>query len=230
MVYLGEEIDYRTQAEQYDWEQTRPAESARRDRQRPAARTLSHGLRRLKKLTRRSHGARLLGVLRRHVQGGRLCDFGCGTGRLLAEASRWFRLWGVDISAAAVARARQHLPQAELFVGPVTRVRLSAESFDAVTMQSYLEHEQQPLAALGAAQAALKRDGVVALKVPNFASWNRRLRGRNWCGYRLPDHCNYFTPKTLRAALDKSGFEILPGSVLDGLPTSDNMYLAGRKR
>jgi hypothetical protein len=47
--------------------------------------------------------------------------------------------------------------------------------------------------------------------------------GRRWCGFRYPDHLNYFTPKTLVALAAKAGFET--GFGLTGrLPTSDNMW------
>ena len=168
-------------------------------------------------------------VVRRHKREGRLCDFGCGTGRLLMLASSSFAVCGIDVSDEAAAVARQRLPEAEILLGPVTAVRLPGESFDVVTMRSYLEHEQHPLEALEVARGALKQGGVVVLKTPNYGSLNRRLRGRKWCGFRFPDHCNYFTRRTLLAALEKSGFETLRGSVFDCLPTSDNMYVAARR-
>ena len=47
--------------------------------------------------------------------------------------------------------------------------------------------------------------------------------GRRWCGFRYPDHLNYFSPNTLRAMANKAGFETSFG--LTGcLPTSDNMW------
>ena len=145
-------------------------------------------------------------------------------------ASSSFDVWGIVISEEAAAVARQRLPGAEILVGPVTAVRLPAESFDVVTMRSYLEHEQQPMRALEVARGALKRGGIVVLKTPNYGSLNRRVRGRWWCGFRFPDHSNYFTRRTLLLALEKAGFETLPGSVFDCMPTSDNMYVAARRR
>jgi hypothetical protein len=60
------------------------------------------------------------------------------------------------------------------------------------------------------------------VKVPNFASMNRVVMGRHWCGFRHPDHLNYFTPKTLRLLAEATGFDVeLP--FLDALPTDDNM-------
>jgi len=44
------------------------------------------------------------------------------------------------------------------------------------------------------------------VRVPNFASLNRRVIGKKWCGFRYPDHVNYFTPVSLRALVAKAGF------------------------
>ena len=70
------------------------------------------------------------------------------------------------------------------------------------------------------------RDGArLIVKVPNFASWNRRLRGDAWCGFRFPDHVNYFTPETLTLLLRETGFRVARFGVFDRLPTSDTMWL-----
>jgi len=226
MVYLGECVGYEDQARDYDWEQALRARSEKRHREKSVARSVGRGLRRLKRLLRGQHGSRTMRMVRRHKTEGRLCDFGCGTGRLLMLARASFAVLGIDISEEAVAVARQRLPEAEILVGPVTTVRLPAESFDVVTMRSYLEHEQHPMRALEVARGTLKPGGIVVLKTPNYGSLGRRVRGRKWCGFRLPDHSNYFTKRTLLLALERAGFENLPGSVFDCMPTSDNMYVA----
>jgi SAM-dependent methyltransferase len=114
-------------------------------------------------------------------------------------------------------------------VCPVVEVDLPRGSFDVVTMQSYIEHESNPMAALRAAWDLLKPGGVLVVKTPNHDCWNRRLRRSAWCGYRFPDHCNYFTMRTLSAAALRAGFRILPGLRRDRLAFSDNMYLAVEK-
>ena len=106
---------------------------------------------------------------------------------------------------------------------------MSDRNFDAVTMLSFLEHESQPLELLQAIGTVLKPDGYVILKVPNFACWNRYVRGRKWAGYRYPDHVNYFTPATLEMLANKAGFELQKQKLSYRIPTSDNMYAALKK-
>jgi len=67
------------------------------------------------------------------------------------------------------------------------------------------------------------------IKTPNYASWNRHIRGVDWCGYHIPAHCNYFTPHTLRELLRKARLEPLVRPLLDCLPTSDSLWMVARK-
>lgn len=49
--------------------------------------------------------------------------------------------------------------------------------------------------------------GKALTQAPNFAALNRRVSGAKWPGLRYPDHVNYFTPTTLRAAVHKAGLQ-----------------------
>jgi hypothetical protein len=64
----------------------------------------------------------------------------------------------------------------------------------------------------------------VVVKVPNFASVNRRLRGNRWCGFRFPDHVNYFTPATLARLAHEAGYVVDPGRRADRPLLGDNLY------
>jgi hypothetical protein len=74
----------------------------------------------------------------------------------------------------------------------------------------------------------LKSGGALIVKVPNFACWNRLVRGARWCGLRFPDHVNYFTPRTLWDMLKRAGFRVARFSLRDRFPLSDNMWVLCR--
>jgi len=61
------------------------------------------------------------------------------------------------------------------------------------------------------------------IKVPNYACVNRMMMGANWCGFRFPDHVNYFTPQSLSKMASLAGFKTVQ-RFSDKLPTSDNMW------
>lgn len=69
-----------------------------------------------------------------------------------------------------------------------------------------IEHETDAMGVLKGAHRALKPSGGVFVRVPNFGSLNRRVIGAEWCGFRYPDHVNYFTLATLTHAAHRAGF------------------------
>jgi SAM-dependent methyltransferase len=178
---------------------------------------------------------------RRHALALNMLDVGCGAGALLhgvlerlpAGLRTRARPFGVEISTALAATAQAQL---SLLGGSCVNDsaldglgRFDADFFDLVVMSSYLEHEIQPLPVLRACLQRMRPGGSVVVKVPNYDSLNRRMRGARWCGFRWPDHVNYFTPATLRAMAVKAGFQIARMGLLDRQPFSDNMYAVLRK-
>jgi SAM-dependent methyltransferase len=107
--------------------------------------------------------------------------------------------------------------------------RFAPGSVDVIVLSSFLEHEIAPLPLLRHCRTALRGAGVVLVKVPNHASWNRALRGPRWCGYRWPDHVNYFTPDTLQAMAEKAGLAVERMHWRDRLPLSDSLYAVLRR-
>lgn len=228
MVYLAQEISYATQVDQHEFPDSYLREHQRRKEKHP----LLIGISRLTRRLKPEIGNRLLAQTLRWwpaSRGGRLLDLGCGDGKFLEKAAQYFEVYGVEISPLLATMAEARIPRARILRAPITEAELPEGHFDVVTQFSVLEHEWRPLEALRAAHRALRAGGVTVIKVPNHASWNRHIMRQDWCGYRLPDHCNYFTPGTLDAMLRRVGFTPLPGSLLDRFPTSDSLWMAARR-
>jgi SAM-dependent methyltransferase len=147
----------------------------------------------------------------------------------LALAGAKFEVSGVELSPSAAAAARERVPQAQIAISPVTEACVPDSEFDLVTQFGYIEHEWNPPAGLSVARRALKPGGVLVIKTPNYASWNRVFMGQDWCGIHIPAHCNYFTPATLGRMLRQVGFEPLRRPLLDRMPTSDTLWMTARK-
>ena len=168
-----------------------------------------------------------------YVPGGRVLDVGCSDGWQLERLPAQFVPFGVEISDELARRAQ------EKFAARGGRVihadALSALSqweldfFDGVVMSSYLEHEPAPRPLLEAARRTMRPGAPLIIKVPNLASWNRAARGARWCGFRFPDHVNYFTPGLLVRLVHDAGLDILRFGPLDHIPTSDNMWMIAAK-
>lgn len=169
-----------------------------------------------------------------------LLDIGCGWGRLLQKicedltgAGLSVNPRGIEVSKELARRANQNI---HVFGGDVIQAnaiagadQLNENSVDIVLMSSFLEHECQPLRLLRSLHRSLSPEGSIIIKVPNFDCWNRKIRQKRWCGFRYPDHVNYFTPKTLRRLSREAGYTVCQQHLRDRFPLSDNMYAVLRK-
>jgi predicted SAM-dependent methyltransferase len=80
--------------------------------------------------------------------------------------------------------------------------------FSGILLRSFLEHEAQPKALLKECARVLAPYGAIYVRVPNFGSLNRRVLGGKWCGFRHPDHVNYFTTRSLAAMAGDFGLTL----------------------
>ena len=234
MVYLENAPADAELEEEMAWEKSIVDERARRREGRGLHYAVSDVAKQLRKANRGTGvRAKERRLIERHVVAGRVLDLGCGDGRTVRDLGEAFTPFGVEISLALAA-------QAELSMAPrggrVERApgfegldRFDDGFFDGAILRAYLEHETRPLPVLTRLLAKLRPGGRVIVKVPNHASLNRRIRGRHWCGYRFPDHVNYFTPTTLRRLVEKAGFEVASCPLRMRQPTSDNQWLVAQR-
>jgi SAM-dependent methyltransferase len=228
MVFIGNELAYDVQAREHDWMDEYGKEVVRREQNQPVMLFLSRLLRPL----RPESNSRMLSQTLRCRREGKLVDFGCGDAGFLVLAKKYFDVMGIELSPGATEASRRRISPEKILEGAVTEIAdrdLPERTFDVVTQFGYIEHEWNPLAGLRAAYRLLKPGGVTVMKTPNYASWNRPIRGMKWCGYHIPAHCNYFTPQTLRKILSAAGFRPLPGRLLDRVPTSDSLWMAAQR-
>jgi SAM-dependent methyltransferase len=147
---------------------------------------------------------------------GRFCEVGCGPGFFLSEMrSLGWEVRGLEISGFAARHAREVLGL-EVTEGPLVPGKLPREAFDALLLGDVLEHLPRPREALTAVWCSLVPGGVVAVAVPStlnllsarlgMAVYRRRGRSKT---LRLPPyHLFEYTPRSLRAMLEISGFRV----------------------
>jgi SAM-dependent methyltransferase len=229
-AYLDRSPDYAALFSAMAWEKTWEAEGERRAALRPTSRRVSQWTRaRLRVLPRK----KMPDLVARHAAPGNVVDLGCGTGTQLHGLSAAYVPYGVEISSEAAAAADQFFSEhggRAVNAPSVDGLKTFPDGFfAAATLRSYLEHELHPRAVLAELHRALAPGGVAIVKVPNYASLNRYVTGRKWCGFRYPDHLNYFTPASLAAMAEACGYRARFGPT-DRLPTSDNMYAVLERR
>lgn len=137
---------------------------------------------------------------------GRVLDVGCSTGLFLNEmAQAGWQAEGVEPAPEAARYARERFGLA-VFEGMLEEAPLEAGSFDLVSFWDVLEHVFSPSATLARTAALLAPGGVVAINVPNWDSFDRRLFGGDWQGFDPPRHLYVFDRVTLGALLERAGF------------------------
>jgi len=201
-VYLQKVPTYAALARDFPWEVTFTAEKHRRS-------TSRFGW--LDAATRwRTYPGQALDRYRsRHVLGltGNVLDVGCGGSCRVPAGPTPF---GIEISAVLAAQAVPAFAARGgrvIHASAVDGVDAFADAFfSAILMRSYLEHEAQPRLVLQKSFGKLAPGGRVFVRVPDYGSINRRALGKRWCGFRFPDHVNYFTGRSLRRLAESTGF------------------------
>ncbi|MFN4282379.1 MAG: class I SAM-dependent methyltransferase [Alphaproteobacteria bacterium] len=229
-TYIDSAPEYEALVQHVSWEKSSQIEKQWRETTRTVQQSISKKTRwRMRLLPRKN----MPDMLKRYADPGNVVDLGCGDGGHLEGLESSFIPHGIEISreAAIKANARFDASGGHAVNAPCLEGlrEFPAEFFTAATLRSYLEHESRPAEVLTELHRVLKPGGIAVVKVPNFASLNRRVMERRWCGFRHPDHLNYFTPATLRAMATKSGFEAWFGLTWR-MPTSDNMWALLRRR
>ncbi len=140
---------------------------------------------------------------------GKILDIGCATGDDLDLARKCgWETYGVEISqeAATAARRKGH----QVFVGRLHQAAYPSEFFDAVMLWDVMEHLHDPKGTLQEINRILLPRGYLLGKALNAASVQAQVfRDKWWPGMDVPRHLYFYTPGTLRAYLEQTGFDVV---------------------
>lgn len=230
-VFLTQAPVYERLSEEFAWEKTSQMERESREVREPVKQGISRALKQFRrKFLKRD---KLNDLLNLHIGRGAILDIGCAGGGFLQKLPPQYQPHGIEVSRVLAAEAERIVaPRGGSIMhdNALNGIkRFPDGQFAGVIMSAFLEHEVEPAQLLNEISRVLQPGGKVIIKVPNYASWNRHVRKEKWCGFRLPDHVNYFTPQSLTTLVTRSGLEVVQFSLADRLPTSDNMWMvAGR--
>ena len=204
-VYLRNPPPTESLGEEFAWEKTFVQEAARRSEARPAVAAVDKATRRRLHLFRKPRAELYRGLFKP----GRVLDVGCGNGTVVPPP---FVPFGIEISLAAYEQAAKIMAArgGRAVRGPASEAigGFLDGYFTGVILSSVLEHESEPRRLLAGVARVLVADGAAYIRVPNFGSINRVVNGGNWCGFRHPDHVNYFTVASLRRMATDCGLKL----------------------
>ncbi|HKA00483.1 MAG TPA: class I SAM-dependent methyltransferase [Candidatus Solibacter sp.] len=142
-------------------------------------------------------------LLRKYAgRGGRLLDVGSGEGDFVHAATQdGWEAAGVEIHRTASASQHRVFPSLE-------EAGMLAP-FRCITLWHVLEHVPDPRAQLIQLRAALERDGVIIVAVPDFGGAQARIFGSNWLHLDVPRHLHHFTQSGLTHLFELTGFDVV---------------------
>ena len=163
-----------------------------------------------------------------------LFDFGCARGAFITRAkARGWKVAGYEPTERLADAAR------ELGVGPIYSNRVLEDvsvenaSIDVVHCAHVLEHLADPLHAIRWMSRVLKPGGILSVQVPNQfddALWpilhRRRINRTKHLGYNV-HHLQFFTLRSLRAAVEPHGLSIVEMSTRFWLRNRRGLVLEG---
>lgn len=141
-----------------------------------------------------------------YPQKGRILDIGTAGASFLhvaqesgwevhgVEPNKWLCDWGKKNYGISIKQ------------GDIFSNKYPANYFDVITLWDVLEHVSDPSAVLKECNRILKKDGLLVINYPDINSSVARVMGKKWV-FLLRVHIFYFTPKTIKAILQKTGFE-----------------------
>jgi SAM-dependent methyltransferase len=140
---------------------------------------------------------------KRGMTGGDLLEVGSGYGYLLDEARPYFsRRTGTELSPAAAARARE--TGADVFVGGIEQLS-DQLTFDCALAIQVIEHIYDPPTFMRELVRRIKPGGYVLLATPDIGGALRKMMGRSWPSFKVPEHVVYFDFNTLRWLMTEAG-------------------------
>lgn len=80
--------------------------------------------------------------------------------------------------------------------------------YDMVVLLDVIEHFSDPFWVLDSVKRLLDNRGILVIQTPNYKSLMASLC-RDWAWWMIEDHKFFFSPKSIKLALDKAGYEII---------------------
>ena len=132
-----------------------------------------------------------------------LLDVGCGYGLFLDHIKdRVPNIAGIELDPKVAEYARTTYGLT-IDTVPVEDYQTD-QTFDVVTMCDVLEHLHEPIEILESCRKLLNPGGVLMIQVPNVLGFKLPLN-HSW---GLPHHIWQFSPPSLKAMLEKAGFDV----------------------
>jgi 2-polyprenyl-3-methyl-5-hydroxy-6-metoxy-1,4-benzoquinol methylase len=159
------------------------------------------------KVNKKTFTDRLTKIEKKNGGKKKLLDVGCALGDCLMAAREegWKEIYGVEVSKFAYEFTKKR--GLDIKNTTLDKAGFKPNSFDVITYQDVIEHVKDPLFELKLSYIHLKKDGYIFLVTPDVEGLWHKLLDSLWYHYKPSEHIMYFSQKSLRLALEKSGYK-----------------------
>jgi SAM-dependent methyltransferase len=138
---------------------------------------------------------------------GRLLDLGCGNGEFIRQKTKeGYDTYGVEINSDVAEQGKRE--GLEVFCGTIEEAAFPDGFFQVVTLNHVLEHMYDPSGTLREIFRIMEDNGYLFIAAPNFNGFESKLFKNDWDCLDSPRHVYHFTPETITALLEKTGFHV----------------------
>ncbi|MBW3467527.1 class I SAM-dependent methyltransferase [Arthrospiribacter ruber] len=134
-------------------------------------------------------------------------DFGSGKGQFLLQAKHagWKGV-GVETSIPRAEFAR-NMYGLNIHQSYYEGGKIEGGEYDFISLFHVLEHLPEPIPLLDKlCKENLKKDGLLLIEVPNLASWQAKMAGKDWMHLDIPKHLSHWDEDLLVSEVEKLGF------------------------
>ena len=135
-----------------------------------------------------------INILKKHSKG-TLLDYGAGAGSFVDKTHRCgFDSYGYEpINKTNNERIFNK------------KSLIKKKKYDWITLLHVLEHTKEPLVVLSEIKSLLKKEGRVAVALPNVDSYDNFYYKKHWAGYDVPRHFYHFNNLSFGFLAKKAG-------------------------
>ena len=132
-----------------------------------------------------------------------ILDIGCGTGDFLDYLPNDLQKTGVEVSIKAAQIATKKGLQ---ILGEIQEV---TSQYDVISLWHVLEHLHELSPTLATIKSHLKKEGLLIIAVPNYASYDAQHYKEFWAAYDVPRHLYHFTREDIQRLADHHDLEVV---------------------
>jgi ubiquinone/menaquinone biosynthesis C-methylase UbiE len=166
---------------------------------------------------------KLFNVVKRYLKG-KCLDAGSGSGFITSELNKVTPTTGMEISDAALKKARKEHANIKFVKGSVANIPFKNNEFGCIFASELIEHVLDTESMFSEFNRVMKKRGYLIITTPELTWLKRVFIAIFYWDYYYPlnPHIRFYSKNTLKEVLDSFGFKVIhyehDGEIFYGVP------------